>query len=228
VLVTDVQDEAGAETARLVQAEGGSARFAHVDVTRSEDLEAAVGSVMEATGRLDVFVNNAGLVFNAPITETGDEDWQRVLAVNLTGTWLGCKHAIGAMAASDRGGAIVNIASIAGLVAAFPGQPAYIAAKGGVVQLTKALAIDYAAAGIRVNAVCPGVVDTPMIDAVLEDWHADPVERAAAKESLRSLQPNGRMASPENIADVVVYLASSRAHEITGAVIPVDGGIVAR
>lgn len=227
VLAVDI-DEGGADaTATSIRNAGGSAEAGRVDVCRSDDLDAAVARAVAACGRLDVMFNNAGIVFNASIEETSEAEWRRVIDVNLTGVFLGCKAAIPQMVAQG-GGAIVNTASVAGLVAAFNDQPAYIASKGGVVMLTRALALDYADRGIRVNCVCPGVMETSMIDEFLATRFATDEERTQARIGLHAVQPIGHMSRPEDVAKTVLFLASSDAADITGVALPVDGGLVAR
>jgi NAD(P)-dependent dehydrogenase (short-subunit alcohol dehydrogenase family) len=146
------------------------------------------------------------------------DTWNKVIAVNLTGVFLGCRYAIPEMLKTG-GGSVISTASVAGLVG-FPGLTAYCASKGGVVQLTKAVALEYATQGIRVNAICPGVIDTPMAGLVAMD--------EAGRAALAQIEPMGRVGQPEEVAALALFLASDDASFITGAIIPVDGGVVAR
>ena len=183
------------------------------DVTSATDIAALVEAARETFGGLDVVVNNAGIDGElGPLTDCSEENFDRVIAVNLKGVFLGMKYAIPPMVAAG-GGSVVNIASAAGLVG-FPMLGAYCASKGGVVQLTKAAALEYAAAGVRVNAICPGVVDTPLVAGI------DP----ALTEAARAMTPLGRLARPAEIAALAVFLASEESSYITGAALPVDGG----
>lgn len=218
-LVCDVNESGGAESVALIEAEGGEAAFARVDVSREDDVQRMVATAVERFGQLDFAHNNAGVVgLQSRIEGTSLEAWQQVIDVNLTGVFLCLKHEIEHMA--PRGsGAIVNTASISGLGAS-PMMVAYTASKHGVVGLTRVVAYDYAARGIRVNAVCPGVTRTPM----MEDWiGGDPVIQGVMDRS----QPIGRMAAPSEMGDAVVWLCSERASFVTGIALPVDGGITA-
>jgi NAD(P)-dependent dehydrogenase (short-subunit alcohol dehydrogenase family) len=171
-------------------------------------------------GRLDVLFNNAGIEGEqAPTADTTLDNWDRVIGINLRGVFLGCKYGIEAMLRTG-GGAIVNNASVAGLVG-FAGIPAYCAAKGGVVQLTRTAALEYATRGVRVNCLCPGVIDTPMVQRFTRD-------DAKARAQMEMLEPVGRMGTPREVAELALFLASDRSSFVTGAVIPVDGGFVAR
>ena len=219
IIVSDVVDVGGAETVSAITTAGGQATYVRADVSREDDVAAMVQAARSAYGRLDVLFNNAGVEGETGLlAESSLENWQRVLAVNLTGVYLGCRYAIPEMLRSG-GGSIINNASVAGIVG-FPAISAYCASKGGVVQLTKAAALEYATQGIRVNCLCPGVIDTPM------------VRRASTTlqtvEAMTQMEPVGRLGTPEEVAALALFLASDDASFLTGAVIPVDGGFVAR
>jgi len=199
-------------THELIAENGGDAAYVETDVTQL----ASVREVVEAAGRfggLDVMVNNAGRAQSYALAETDPENWNRALAVNLTGVYHGCLAAVEQMLDGD-GGSIVNVASVFGVVGG-PNSFSYSAAKGGVISLTRQVAVDYAAANIRVNAVSPGFVDTPMLD---EDTHSG--TRTFAREET----PVGRVAAPEEVADAVLFLASDAASYVTGHNLAVDGG----
>jgi NAD(P)-dependent dehydrogenase (short-subunit alcohol dehydrogenase family) len=220
VAVADVLDEAGRSLVDELGQDGHCATFVHCDVSNEADVEATMHLTLSHYGRVDVLFNNAGIEgAQAPTAEATLENWQRVIDVNLKGVFLGLKHGIKAML-HHGGGSIINNASVAGLVG-FPNIPAYCASKGGVVQLTRAAALEYATQGIRVNCVCPGVIDTPMV----ERFTQGSVEAEAA---LSALEPVGRIGTPVEVAALALFLASDRSSFITGAVIPVDGGFVAR
>ncbi len=217
VVVSDVDADGGAETVERVDAAGGTATFVQADVSDAEDAEAMVREAVEAYGRVDVAVNNAGIEGEtAPLDELSEDDWDRVLDINLKGTWLCLKYELPELV--DGGGAVVNVSSIAGLVAA--GGAPYVASKHGVVGLTRAAATQYADDDVRVNAVCPGVIDTPMVDRASE---ADP----EGIEQFVGMQPLGRMGTPEEVANSVVWLCSDEASFVTGNAYPVDGGYLA-
>lgn len=210
----------GADVADEIRAAGGSAVFVEVDVADDAQVEAMVARAVEEFGGLDVAFNNAGTEgAPSPTHECTDENWQRTLAVNLTGVWQCMRHEVPRMLERG-GGSIVNCASVAGLVG-FAGSPAYVASKHGVVGLTRTAALDYAEAGIRVNAICPGVIDTQMIRRYIE---AAPEMEATLKAS----EPVGRLGTPEEIADAVIWLARPGSAFVTGQAIAVDGGFVAR
>jgi NAD(P)-dependent dehydrogenase (short-subunit alcohol dehydrogenase family) len=227
VAVADVDEAAAAETAELVARSGGEARAYRTDVTSTRELDATVASVVEERGRLDALSQNAGVPMAIRLEELTSEQWARAIDVNLTGTAMACKAVLAPMLRQG-GGSIVLTASVMGLVAGLPNQPAYVAAKGGVVLLTKALATDYARENVRVNAVCPTLTETPMIDEFLRTQFPGEAEREAAKRELHGVQPTGRMCRPEEIANAIVFLASPLASGITGVALPVDGGFAAR
>jgi len=214
VVLTDRDVAGGEEAAAALAADGAAVRFVCADITQEDDVVRLVRTTVESYGHLDVLANNAGIKgTEAPLTTIDAGDFARVLAVNLTGTFLTMKHGIAAMLAG-RGGAVVNNASISGLVG-FANHAAYAASKGGVVQLTRTAALEFAKSNVRVNCLCPGFVDTEMISR-------------SSLAIAKMLVPQGRLGTVDEIADLAVFLASERASYVTGAVLAVDGGYTAR
>ena len=208
------------ETVGLIRAAGGEAFGLQADVSKAAEVEAMVAAVVETYGRLDCAFNNAGI--EGALASTADyteADWAPVIAVNLTGVWLCMKYEIPRMLETG-GGAIVNTSSAAGLLGA-PRMPAYVASKHGVVGLTKTAALEYAKSGVRVNAVCPGVIDTSMVGRLKE-------RRPRMFEKIVRGEPIGRIGQPEEIAETAVWLCSDAASFVTGHAMSVDGGIVAQ
>ena len=218
VVVADQDEAGGAATVEVVRAAGLEARLVVADVSRWADAERIVAEAVAAFGRLDVLVNNAAVMVSKAVPELSEEEWDRVLGVNLKGVFLCSKAAILRFRAQGGGGAIVNMASVNSFYAE-GGIAAYCAAKGGVQQLTRAMAIDHSAEGIRVNCICPGWIDTPMNASYI----ADPAARAFA-DKLHAL---GRIGQPEEIAAVAAFLAGDDASFVTGASIVADGGFSA-
>jgi len=224
VIIADVNVTGGEETVQLIQAAGGAAIFVQADVSQAAEVAALVKKGVEIYGRLDCALNNAGIQGEIQQTaECSEENWDRIIATNLTGVWLSMKHEIPYML-KQGGGAIVNIASNFGLVGS-RGMPAYTASKHGVVGLTKTAALEYARLGIRVNAVCPGPTQTPLVDRVLSQ---QPQIANQIVEAIKAREPMGRMGQPEEIADAVVWLCSEAASFVTDIALAVDGGFVAQ
>jgi len=221
IVVADINIEGGEETVKMVRERGSESIFVKTDVTRAAEVEALVKRAVETYGRLDYAYNNAG-VEESPQRTTADcteEDWDRIVSINLKGVWLCMKYEIPQMLRQGSG-AIVNTSSIFGLVS-FAKRPAYTASKHGIVGLTKAAALDYASAGIRVNAVCPGVIRTSMLARV---WAGSP----EAEELANASSPTGRIGTPEEVAEAVVWLCSDAASFVTGHPLAVDGGWTAK
>jgi NAD(P)-dependent dehydrogenase (short-subunit alcohol dehydrogenase family) len=222
VVVADVAVDQGRATVDLIEAAGGEAIFVPADVSRRADVEQLVKAAIDTFGRLDCAHNNAGIEGATPagtqFHDYPDEMWDRVLGINLKGVWM-CMQAEIVQMLAQGGGAIVNTASIAGLVGGFGG--AYSAAKHGVVGLTKVAALEYATRGIRVNAVCPGGIRTPMLERVF-------ARRPETEQLFVAGEPVGRLGTPAEIAAAVVWLCSDGASFLTGVALPVDGGWVAR
>jgi NAD(P)-dependent dehydrogenase (short-subunit alcohol dehydrogenase family) len=216
VVVADVSEQGSLETACMIEELGGRVLAVTCDVTRTEDVKAALDKTIETFGRLDFAFNNAGVEQKlAPAAELEEAEWDRIVNTDLRGVFLCLKHEIPLML-KQGGGAIVNTSSGAG-VKGFKGQAAYVAAKHGVVGLTKAAALDYASSNIRINAVCPGIIDTPMMDR-FTGGTTEGRERVIAQE------PIGRMGKPEEIAAAVVWLCSDAAAFVVGHAMVIDGG----
>jgi NAD(P)-dependent dehydrogenase (short-subunit alcohol dehydrogenase family) len=218
IVVMDVSPEGVRETERLLAAEGEGHLSLQGDVARDEDWKKAIRYVMDRYGRLNVLFNNAGTNLVKPLTETTEEDWARILDLNLKGTFLGVKHVLPIMV-SAHGGAIVNHASALGLVG-FPNTPVYAASKGGIIALTRQLAVDYARENIRVNCLCTGPTLTPRLRRYVETG-------LMSSESILKDVPMGRFAEPGEIAAAVLFLASEEASFITGTALVIDGGLTA-
>jgi NAD(P)-dependent dehydrogenase (short-subunit alcohol dehydrogenase family) len=224
LLLCDVNDEQGEAVADELRGAGGSAVYAHCDATDEAQVEAVVGRAVEELGGLDGAFNCAGILGSlGNVGDTALEDWKRILDVDLNGVFLCTKHELRKMA-ENGGGSIVNMASAAGLIG-WPAAAGYVAAKHGVVGLTKSAALEYAEQGVRVNSMCPSYVRTPMVDKDLfEDALGnDEVLIAAA----RANHPIGRFAQPEEIASACVWLLSDKASFVTGTAMSVDGGYTA-
>lgn len=219
VVAADKNGDSARQTVATIQDTGGQATALAVDVARAADVEAMITSAVEAYGRIDVLHNNAGVFPRGrPVTDWDEETWDSVMAVNLKGVWLGCKYAIPELIRAG-GGAIVNTASLAGLRGR-PFHALYVASKGGVVMLTKSLALELAPYNIRVNCICPGGTDTPMVRPpnLTDDQVAE-----RRRPTLQGL-PMQRMAQPEEMAAAVLYLASDDASYVNGHALVVDGG----
>lgn len=220
VVCADITVDAGEETVKMIKDMGGDAFFVKCDVSKEPEVKALIDAAVAHYGRLDCAHNNAGIEgAMGPCAECTEENWDRTIAINLKGVFLCCKYELPVML-KQGGGAIVNTSSVAGLVG-FGGIPAYVASKHGVAGLTKTIALDYAKENIRCNAVCPGVINTPMIERFTG---GDP----AALAAFTATEPVGRLGEPSEIADAVVYLCSDQASFVTGIAMPVDGAFVAQ
>src|SRR5713101_5871674 len=216
VIVADVVVEGGEETVSMIKKTGGEALFVRADVSKATEVATLISTAVATYGRLDCAHNNAGIEGAAATTvECTEESWDHIITINLKGVWLCMKYEIPQML-KQGAGAIVNTSSGAGLIG-LPRSGAYVASKHGVVGLTKTAALEYAKAGIRVNAVCPGVIDTPMVQRIPE-----------LIEAFTAAEPIGRLGKPEEIAEAVVWLCSDAASFVTGHAMAVDGGYVAQ
>lgn len=220
VVVADVNTVEAPQTVEMIRSAGGTAQFVRTDVTRAADVGALLATTVAAYGRLDGAFNNAGIEGDfTNILKMSEESFDRTIAVNLKGVWLCIKAQIGQFMAQGGGGAIVSTASVAGLVGT-RGASAYCASKHGVVGLTKAVALEYARKKIRVNAVCPGIIRTPMLDRLM-------AESSLAEQALVAQEPLDRLGEPREIGDAVAWLLSDEASFVTGIAMPVDGGYIA-
>jgi len=220
VVVSDVSEAAGQDVVDAITAAGGAATFVRADVARAVDCEAMVRAATETFGGLHVLYNNAGIfpADDGGALDTPEATWERVMEINLKGVWLGCKAGIPAMLASG-GGSIVNVASFVAIMGAATAQIAYTASKGGVLSMTREIAVEYARQGIRANSLCPGPIATPM----LEELMSDPERRARRLVHI----PMGRLGQAEELAKAALFLASDESSFMTGAQLVVDGGITA-
>jgi len=220
VAVADLLADEGGAVVAEIEAGGGEALFASTDVSDETQVRALVADVLGRFGRLDVLVNDAGIYYQADAADTPLEAWERVMSVNLTGAFLCTKHAVASMA---DGGVIVNVSSEAGLVG-IAGQVAYNVSKAGLISLTRSCAVDFAARGVRVNCVCPGTTDTPLVQKALAA-SSDP---GSMRRALESARPLDRLGDADEIAAAIVFAADPAAAYMTGAVISIDGGYTAR
>jgi NAD(P)-dependent dehydrogenase (short-subunit alcohol dehydrogenase family) len=219
VVVAGRRELEGKETIELVSAAGGEGLFVKTDVSKAPEVETLIQRAVETFGRLDVAFNNAGIeAALAPIVRQSEEDWDRIIAINLKGVWLCLKYEIRQMLKQNGGGAIVNMSSITGLVGAV-GAAAYSASKHGVVGLTQTAALENAKSGIRVNAVCPGFTETPMTDRIFR--------APGVQKYVLSCHPIGRLGRSTEIAEAVVWMCSDRASFMTGQSLVLDGGFLA-
>jgi NAD(P)-dependent dehydrogenase (short-subunit alcohol dehydrogenase family) len=218
VVVSDVKIDGGNETVQMVRAAGGQAEFIASDVSKAVQVEAAVQCAVKTYGALNIMYNNAAVLHrrDAPVTTLDEEIWHQVLDINLKGVFLGCKFAVPAIIAAG-GGSIINTSSLAGLLGV-GNVHAYTAAKGGVISLTRAVAMSYAKDKVRCNVICPGAVDTPMMAHVLHS------ENRRLREGYERGHPIGRVGTPEDIAGMALYLASDESSWVTGSVFTIDGG----
>jgi meso-butanediol dehydrogenase / (S,S)-butanediol dehydrogenase / diacetyl reductase len=222
VVVADKRQEAAEAVAAEGSAAGATMLPTMMDVSRDDDAQRVVHQTVEAFGRLDVLVNNAGYGFAGTVVDTDEEAWDDLMAVNVRGVYLCSKHAIPAMA-KNGGGAIVNTASVVAAVG-IRNRAAYCASKGAVAALTRAIAIDHVAEGIRCNAVAPGTIDTPYFDEILRK---SPVA-ADSRKALEARQLLGRLGTPEEIAAGILFLASDESRFATGTILTIDGGMTAQ
>ena len=220
VVVTDVVDDAGHATVEEIRTDGGEAAFVHADVSNASDAEAMVRFAVDTFGGLHVMMNNAGIFHpqDDSVTNTPDDVWEKTIAINLKGVFLGCKFGIPAMLESG-GGSIVNVASFVAIVGAATPQIAYTASKGGVLSMTREIAVEFARKGVRANSLCPGPIETPLLQELL----ADPARRQRRLVHI----PMGRFGQAQEIANAALFLASDESSLMTGAALVVDGGITA-
>jgi NAD(P)-dependent dehydrogenase (short-subunit alcohol dehydrogenase family) len=219
VVVSGRRETEGKETIDLIRAAGGDGLFVKSDVSKSSDVQSLVQKTVEKVGRLDIAFNNAGIEGKwVPLIEQSEEDWNAVIDINLKGTWLCLKYEIQQMLKQGGGGTIVNMSSVAGLMGA-AGAGVYCASKHGVIGLTRTAALEYAQSGIRINAVCPAVIETAMADRAF----ADP----EANKRILALHPVGRFGKPMEVAEAVLWLCSSKSSFMTGHYIVLDGGMLA-
>jgi NAD(P)-dependent dehydrogenase (short-subunit alcohol dehydrogenase family) len=217
VVVSDIQESEGERVVKEICSTGGKASYFKTDVSKPEEMEALVNFAVKTYGKLDMAVNNAGIGGELnPIADMSIEGWQKVISINLSSLFYGMKYQIQAMLKSG-GGSIVNISSILGAVG-FAGSAGYSAAKHGVIGLTQTAALEYAAHNIRINAVCPGFIDTPLLKALDNEM----------KKQIISLHPIGRLGKSEEIAELILWLSSDKASFVNGSYHPIDGGYLAK
>jgi 2-keto-3-deoxy-L-fuconate dehydrogenase len=226
VLVSDLRGDAAESVSAAIRDDGGVAHAWQLDVTDEAQVSATMQQIASTYSKLDILVNNAGISHVGDLLETSVEDWDRVMHINAFGVFLCAREAVRQMLTQmPQGGVIVNIASAAGLIGVERRLP-YSTSKGAVISMTRAIAIDYVAQGIRCNAICPGTVDTPFVAGYLA--HNFPGHEEEMRRQLNARQPIGRMGRPDEIAHAALYLASDEASFITGSLLVIDGGWTAK
>lgn len=223
VIIADIDEKHGINAEKNINSEGGKAVFVKTDVGDINSVKAMVDATLKEYGRLDILVNNAGIYTKGDVLTATEDDWDRLMRVNLKGAFLCMKLCVPKMIETAQGGVVVNVASEAGLVG-IAGQVVYNVSKAGVILLTKSSAVDLAGKGIRVNCICPGTTETPLVAASINQ---DP-DPAAARRALESCRPLNRLGKVEEIAHGIVFLASCEAGYATGAVLSMDGGYTAQ
>lgn len=223
VVLSDINDEWGNNVLKKLRSQDLDVSYVHADVSKEADVAAMVKFAVDTYGRLDGIVNNAATIVVKKAAEITAEEWDLVIGVNLTGVFYGCKHAILQFQKQGGGGSIVNIGSISAVVG-MPEQPGYCASKGGIFQLTRQIALDYAPENIRCNSIGPGSIEGEFVDIYLDN-QSDPT---TARERIIAGHPLGRMADPFEIAEAIVFMLSDRSSFVTGANLQVDGGYSAR
>ena len=224
IVVSDIDSNGAAETVTKIEKAGGTATMVAADVSKSADVTALIDMALATYGKIDCAVNNAGIEGKiSPFADQTDDNFDRIISVNLKGTFLCMKAEIAAMLKSA-GGTIVNLSSVAGLIG-FSGLSPYVASKHAVAGLTKNAALEYGKSGIRVNAVCPGGIDTRMLDSLADQATSG---KQTSAQMMAPLHPIGRIGTPQEVAELIVWLCSPKASFVTGAIIPVDGGYVAQ
>ncbi|MBU4483345.1 MAG: glucose 1-dehydrogenase [Actinobacteria bacterium] len=219
VVVADIDVKKGKQTSSLI---GGDAFFIEINVANSESVKNMVKEVTKRFGRIDILVNNAGIYYQGDVIETPEEEWDKVIAVNLKGVYF-CSHYVIPVMLRGNGGVVINVASEAGLVG-IAGQVAYNASKAGVISLTKSMAVDFGRQGVRVNAVCPGTTETPLVKNALKKSKDPEKER----RKLEECRPLNRLGRPEEIAAAILAMASDNLGYATGSVLSIDGGYTAK
>ena len=226
VVVADVNLDAARSVVAEIAQTGGVSNELQMNVSNEADVQKAVADTVSRYGRLDIMVNNAGISSVGNLLETSAEEFDRVMAVNLKGVFLCSKYAVAQMVGQQpAGGVLVNMASVAGMIAV-DRRAAYGTSKGGVIALTRSIAIDFVGQGIRANAICPGTVHTPFVEGYLERNFPD--RKDEVREQLHARQPLGRMGEPKEIAYAALYLASDEAAFVTGSALVIDGGWTAK
>jgi NAD(P)-dependent dehydrogenase (short-subunit alcohol dehydrogenase family) len=225
VAIVGRNTDRGDEVERKIKAGGGSAFFHETDVSKSSEVEQMVKACTEKMGTIDILVNNAGVQSLGRLTETTEEEWDKVFGVNAKGTFL-CSRAVVPIMLEEHGGSIVNIASVGGL-RSFAGGSIYCSSKAAVVAFTKALALEYGSMGIRSNCICPGSIETPMLNEYAEHKDATEKLKRRAKDEIAAGIPAGRIGAPDDVARVVVFLASPGSSFLNGGIYVVDGGATA-
>jgi NAD(P)-dependent dehydrogenase (short-subunit alcohol dehydrogenase family) len=223
VTLSDINDEMGAAAVEEITTAGSDVFFQHANVGVTADMERLIAVTVERRGRLDIMVNNAGVAIPGSVADISEDDWNTLINIHLNGTWRGMKFAIPQMI-KNGGGSIVNISSVQALMG-FEGWAGYAAAKGGIMALTQQAAIDYGPHNIRVNAIAPGAILTPMNEKRLADEAENPEELLDTWNRWHAL---GRMGTPEEVADLIVYLASDESTFITGSIVKIDGGMTVK